>query len=379
MDLLLQALTLVSVLAPNALEVSSGSPRNNIISVPTVSFSNGDAWTMGAMTNCTFTMTVAWERILSCSFQSDSLIEWNVPAGCGSACNYTIKYAAPALQCSDIGQDKILHNGYGSSCPSNPSAILQSTNSTIDTAVYNATTSTIIDSMWNFTMAWRTYHDSPENITVAGVQCSFYNSTHDIIWGCLNGSIPVAGLSTCASYMVIMGWLCNQLDGAIEFMSVGDQQWFSETKVLTSNLFLMNETAWTFSPNPSNMSCALEEVMMNMTVALMSSEREMMLVEASVAQDRLVWVYQYSRLWIPYGVTLVCMAMCGVAGLACMVKNKDVGDLGFSAIAKATRNKDLDNIFGGGTDEDVNEDALLQYGLQRKDGQGHFRVFELTM
>ncbi|KAK0433075.1 hypothetical protein EV421DRAFT_1910370 [Armillaria borealis] len=300
MALLLQALTLVSILTPNALEVSSGSPRNNNISVPTVSFSNGDAWTMGVMTNCTFTTTVAWEQILSCSFQSDSLIEWNAPAGCGSACNYTIEYAALALQCSDIGQDKILHDGYGSSHPSNPSAILRSTNSSLDTAVYNATTSTIVNSMWNFTMAWHTYHNSPENITVAGVWCSFYNSTQravvsfinntvlispsvisyndlfsicDVIWGCLNGSIPVAGLSTHMSYMVIMGWLCDQLDGAIEFMSVGDQQWFSETKVLTSNLFSMNETAQTFSPNPSNMSHALEEVIVNAMIALMSSER----------------------------------------------------------------------------------------------------------
>ncbi len=405
MALLLQSLTLVSILAPNALEVGSGSPRNEIISVPTVSFGNGDAWTTGSMTNCTFTMTVTWERILSRSFLSDSLIGWNAPAGCGSACNYTIEYAAPALQCSEIGQDEILDDGDGSSGPSNPSAILRSTNSTVDTAVYNATTSAI-DNVWNFTMAWRTYHDSAENITVAGVRCSLHNSTQravvsfinntalispsvisyndlfstsDLIWGCQNGSIPVAGLSTRASYIAIMEWLFDQLDGAIEFLSVGDKQWFSETKVLTGTLFSMNESARTFSPNPSNMSRALEDVLVNATIALISSEREMTLVEASVAHDQLVWVYQYPRLWIPYAVALVCTAVCGVAGFACMVKNEDVRDLGFSAIAKATRNEALDNVFGAGTDKDVNEDVLLQYRLQRKDGRGRFRVFELAM
>ncbi len=175
MALLLQALTLISILAPNTLEVGSGSPRNEIISILTVSFGNGDAWTTGSMTNCTFTMTITWERFLSCSFQSDSLIGWNVPAGCGSACNYTIEYAAPALQSSDISQDKILDDSDGSSGHSNPSAILQSTNNTIDTAVYN-TTIPPIDFTWNFTMAWCTYPDSQENITVAGVRCSLWQS-----------------------------------------------------------------------------------------------------------------------------------------------------------------------------------------------------------
>ncbi len=85
--------------------------------------------------------------------------------------------------------------------------------------------------------------------------------------------------------------------------------------------------------------------MLNTTIAFISSEGEMTLVEASVAQDQLVWVYQSPRLWIPYGVTLVCTAVCGAAGLVCMVKNNDVRDLGFSAITKATRNEDLDDIF----------------------------------
>ncbi|KAK0436790.1 uncharacterized protein EV420DRAFT_1487406, partial [Desarmillaria tabescens] len=129
----IQALTLVSILAPNALEVRSASPRNDIISVPTISFDNRDGWT---------TVTVAWERVLSRSFQSDTLIGWNAPAGCGSACNYTIEYAAPALRCFDISQEEILDDGDGSSGPSNPSAVLQSKYNTTDTAVYNATSQT---------------------------------------------------------------------------------------------------------------------------------------------------------------------------------------------------------------------------------------------
>ncbi|PBK91986.1 hypothetical protein ARMGADRAFT_1166138 [Armillaria gallica] len=404
--ILVQALTLVSILAPNALEVGSASPTTDIISVPTISFANGDGWTTGSMTTCTYTVTVAWERVLSRSFQSDTLIVWNAPAGCGSACNYTIEYAAPALQCSDIGQDDILDDG-DSSGPSNPSAILRSMNGTTETAVYNATSQTD-DSGWNFTMAWRTYNSPHEDIAVAGVQCGLYNATQRAVVSFVNntaiispsvisyndpfsisdhnsdcaaienGSTPAAGLSSRASYTVIMGWLCDQLDGQIAFTSVGDKQWFSETKVLTSNLFSMNETARTFSPNPPDMRRALEETLINATIALISSEGDTAMVEASVARDQLVWVYHSLRLWIPYAAALVCTAVCGVAGLTCIVKNKEVGDLGFSAIARATRNDDLDDVFGAGADEDANDDAVLQYGLQRKNGQGRFRVFELA-
>ncbi|KAK0482790.1 hypothetical protein IW261DRAFT_1679577 [Armillaria novae-zelandiae] len=407
MAMLVQALALVSILAPNALEVGSASPTTDIISVATISFANGNGWTTGSMTTCTYTVTTAWERVLSRSFQSDTLIGWTAPAGCGSACNYTIEYAAPALQCSDIGQDEILDDGDGSSGLSNPSAILQSMNGTTETIVYNAT-SVISESGWNFTMVWRTYHGPSEDIAAAGVQCALYNTTQRAVVTFVNntaiispriisfndpfsisdhnsdcaaiekGSNPPAGLSSRASYIVIMGWLCSQLNGQIAFTSVGDKQWFSQTNVLTSNLFSMNETARTFSPNPPDMRRALEETLVNATIALISSEGDMAMVEASVARDRLVWVYHALRLWIPYAVALGCTAVCGAAGLTCIVKNKEVGDLDFSAIARATRNEDLDDVFGADADEDANKDAVLQYGLQRKDERGRFRVFELV-
>ncbi|KAK0220708.1 hypothetical protein IW262DRAFT_1494690 [Armillaria fumosa] len=408
MAILVQALTVVSILAPNALEVGSASPTTDIISVPTISFANGDGWTTGSMTICTYAVTVAWERVLSRSFQSNTLIGWDAPAGCGSACNYTIEYAAPALQCSNIGQDEILDDGDGSSGPSNPSAILRSVNITAETIVYNSTSAIIGHSGWNFTMAWRTYHGPNEDIVVAGVQCAIYNATQRAVVSFVNntaiispsvisfndpfsisdhnsdcaaiesGGTPPAGLSSRATYTVIMSWLCNQLYGYIGFTSVGDSRWFSETNVLTSNLFSMNETAQTFSPNHPDMRRALEETLINATIALISSEGDTTMVEASVARDQLVWVYHSLRLWIPYVVALVCTAMCGAAGLTCIVKNEEVGDLGFSAIARAIRNEDLDDVFGAGADEDVEEDAVLKYGLQSKDGRGRFRVFELA-
>ncbi|KAK0457199.1 uncharacterized protein EV420DRAFT_512846 [Desarmillaria tabescens] len=359
------------------------------------------------MTTCTYTVTIAWERVLSRSFQSDTLIGWNAPGGCGSACNYTIEYVAPALQCSDISQDEILDDGDGSSGPSNPSAVLQSKYNTTDTPVYNASSQIDVNG-WNLTIAWRTYHDSKGGI-VEGVSCSLYNTTQQAIVSFINNTAtispsvisydepfssshqiidceasensatpPTSRLFAGASYIVMMDWLCDQLDGEILFLNVGDKQWSSESKVLTSNLFSMNETAQTFSPNVPNMARALEEILVNATIALISSREDTMMAEASVAQNQLVWVYHWQRLWIVYAVALVCTAACGVAGLACMVKNKEIGDLSFTAIARATRNEDLDCVFGAGADKDEMDDAILQYGLEKKDGLGRFRVFQLA-
>ncbi|KAK0203290.1 hypothetical protein DFS33DRAFT_977932 [Desarmillaria ectypa] len=173
-----------------------------------------------------------------------------------------------------------------------------------------------------------------------------------------------------------MRCLCDQLDGQISFLSVRDKQWFSETNLLTSNMLSMNEIIQTFSRNPANMICAPEEILVNTTIAIISWDTTM--VEASVSWDQLVWVYRYHRLWIVYAIALVCTAACGAAGFVCMMKNEEVGDLRFSAIARATRNAYFYCVFRAETDNDAKDKEIFQYQLERKDGPGRFRIFQLA-
>ncbi len=58
-----------------------------------------------------------------------------------------------------------------------------------------------------------------------------------------------------------------------------------------------------------------------------------------MAREQIRWVYHDLRLRIPYTVALACTGMYGVP---CMIKNKEVRELCFWAIAGAARNKDLD-------------------------------------
>ncbi|KAK0184142.1 hypothetical protein F5146DRAFT_1145785 [Armillaria mellea] len=92
-----QAFALVSILAPNSLEVGSTSPQNTTISVPTVLFDRPmDDF------SCSFVLSADSETVLSRALQSETLIGWNPPAGCRTACNYMIRYSAPALRCTEL-------------------------------------------------------------------------------------------------------------------------------------------------------------------------------------------------------------------------------------------------------------------------------------
>ncbi|SJL15170.1 uncharacterized protein ARMOST_18656 [Armillaria ostoyae] len=74
---LLQAFALVSILAPNSLEVGSASPQNTTISVPTVYFSETNL----SEVQCDPYPSAAWQKVLGQALQSDTLLSWNAPAG----------------------------------------------------------------------------------------------------------------------------------------------------------------------------------------------------------------------------------------------------------------------------------------------------------
>ena len=144
------------------------------------------------------------------------------------------------------------------------------------------------------------------------------------------------------------------------------------------NLFVLNETAATFSPRSEDIKTALEQILVNSTVALISSSPETTTVNASVAQNQLVWVYDARRLWVTYIIALTSALFCGAIGLVCMMKNGEIRDLSFSDIAEATRNAELDNVFKEGSDEEAKKLSVLQYGVQSSDGRKDSRVFGLV-
>ncbi|KAK0431402.1 hypothetical protein EV421DRAFT_1927773 [Armillaria borealis] len=393
-----QAFVLVSILAPNSLEVGSASPKNTTISVPTTLFNkliNGF--------NCTMNPSADSEKVLGLALQSEKLMGWNAPAGCGTACNYTIQYTAPALRCTELDMDEL-------------NTMLPS--SDLSTAVYNVTFTTVYNATFQpfiepMSIAWRTY-DTNGKSTVAGTRCSLWNTTQKSVvsfvnnTGMISPSIisynsPVntdlqAMFDMCLdpressnatsvslyTYAVVGNWLFGQLNGALicvthyglgtfsnGTLATCDPSPDSSFNLATNNLFSLNETAGTFTPNSKNVSTALEQILVNLTVALVTHWGQTTMVDASVAQDQLVWVYHVQRLWIIYATALAVTAACGVVGLACILKNGEDSDLSFWEIVRATRNSELDAVVEGEKRRDTGKDTTLQYAVQGKDSDAN--------
>ncbi|KAK0241022.1 hypothetical protein EDD85DRAFT_764124 [Armillaria nabsnona] len=379
---LLQAFALVSILAPNSLEVSSASPKSTMISVPTVYFSK----TNPSDFQCNpFPGSTALGMALSQAFQSDRLLGWKAPAGCGTACNYTIQYPAPALRCTGLDTDEV-----DTMVPSDDDL----------TTLYNATYN--IDStpfsVTNMTMAWRTY-DANGKLTIGGARCSLYNTTQQSVvsfvnnFGTISPSIisyndPInsgAGIGCNStslqdevpdplliSYAIIETWLYNQLAGSI--MIVGgstpsESAITTDTSVFHTTLFSLNETARTLTPKSKSLGHALEQILVNATVALITSLGQTTTVNALVPQ--LVWAYHGQSLWIIYATALVVTAVCRAVGLACMLEDGEENSLDFWDIVRATRSSELDAIVDGDKRGDAGKDTMLQYAVQGKDSDAN--------
>ncbi len=256
--------------------------------------------------------------------------------------------------------------------------------------VYNATyTGT------NMSMAWHMYGDNGQS-TATGALCSLYNTTQQSVISFVNNnrtispsiisrglakyySVPVSNTSCISlqdsdvsshNYAYIVTWLYDQLNGTLLHIprdnSVPVFTWIPVTNfnLISNNLFSLNETAGTFTPNSDNVISALEQILVNATVALIASLGHKTMVEASVVQDQLVWVYHIERLWIIYSTVLAVTAAYGAVGLACMLKNREESDLRFWDIFRAMRNSELDIVVDGEKHEDTEENAMLQYAAQ---------------
>ncbi len=347
---------------------------------------------------CGIEPTALWQKVMAHALQSDTLIGWNAPAGCGTACNYTIQYPAPALRCTELDVDEV-----------NTMLPILDTSNRI---VYNA-----MDTYPGFTgpmsMSWRTY-DAGGKSSNAGTRCWLYNTTQQSVVSFINNTAmispsiisydslvntdPLTVLAACPvpgsnnsslpfyTYKVVELWLFRQLEGSIKRVAAPDdllppQEWLQSTgfTLVSSNLFSLNETAGTFTPKSENVSSALEQILVNVTVALIAFMDHTIAVNASVTQDQLVWVYHVQGLWIVYVTALVVTATCGAIALACMLKDGEDSDLTFWDIVRVTRNAELDAVIEGEKRGDTGKDTMLQYTVQREDsGANASGVFVLA-
>lgn len=264
-------------------------------------------------------------------------------------------------------------------------------------------------------MAWRTQDDALStdafsNATVSGARCSLYNTTQRAVVSFLNSTATIRpniisyneafkdfsiGESGCdmlssdnvnttllayyANYYAIAGWLFPQLAGGIIFYAEGILAGPNVTTgIATSDIFFLNEFTGQFSPRTPDVRRSLEQLLVNLTVALIASSMNTTEVSASVEQDKLVWEYDAQRLWIIYGTALAFTVVSGAIGLACILKDGDDESSSFMDILRATRNPELDELYGEDMDSATRAKSVLQYNVPRAYGSNIFGIFRLT-
>ncbi len=352
-----------------------------MISVPTVYFSKINP---SEFQCSTFPGSTTLGMALSQAFQSDRPLGWKAPAGCGSACNYTIQYPAPALRCTELDTDEA-----DTMVPSDDDS------TTLYNATYDINSTPFLAT--NMTIASRTY-DANGKLTIDGARCWLYNTTQQSVVSFVNnvGTIspsiisyndspikfPGAGIGCNStslqdevpdplliSYATIETWLYSQLAGSIMIVGGSTPSFTTDTSVFHTTLFSLNETARTLTPKSKNIGHALEQILVNATVALITSSGQTTMVNALV--PRLVWVYHGQRLWIVYATALAVTAVCRAVGLACMLKDGEESSLDFWDIVRATRSSELDAIVDGEKRGDAGKDTMLQYAVRGKDSDAN--------
>ncbi|KAG7439750.1 uncharacterized protein BT62DRAFT_1036690 [Guyanagaster necrorhizus] len=133
---------------------------------------------------------------------------------------------------------------------------------------------------------------------------------------------------------------------------------------MSSNVFSVNETARTFTRNNDNVVSALEQIPVNVTIALITAMSDATVANASVVQDQLIWVYHSQRLWIIYGTSLALTAACCAIRSPSILQDRQDSDLAFWDIVRETRN--LDAVVEEEKSGKTRGDTLLQYAVQGK-------------
>lgn len=382
----IQALALITILAPNALTIV---PKGNVyhtLEVPTLDFSAGPVESIDGMgrrlANESLPTSLKWNRIVQKSAISGRVPTWPSPKGCGSSCNYNFTYVAPALKCLDQPFSR---------------------NYTLDFLVplYNATIEFFSQQYYyerhggvisphpnpGVAIEWLKADGMGVNLIGSRIECTFHNATYqaDVTygngtqitranvtdWGILlndtwydyyldhhtntNVAYSLApdvnyGLNAAAAFNALGKVLNGTLTGTHEvngytsnLPSVYNNR-NHEMQIMNTGLFQdpIWEAYWTFDKAVPHLATALTDLFTNVTLGFVAEVEHTTTVEAVTIDDRNIWSYQPRTLWLIYGNAFLTSFLFCLYGLWCIHQNGEAVDQKFSFFVLTTRNPQLD-------------------------------------
>ena len=113
--IIIQAFSLISVFAPNALSIMPAQPTSSVLSVPYLALDKiaivDSSMTLGAIGReapLTYVSpSTRFKSLVQYVLSKGIILPWSRPLGCGIACGYNMTYNGPAMRCRDIAASSI--------------------------------------------------------------------------------------------------------------------------------------------------------------------------------------------------------------------------------------------------------------------------------
>jgi hypothetical protein len=377
-SVLIQALVLVSILAPSALggRPSEQAPRD--MEVPIFSLSSQSQFTTESyISNSHYRVVIASlnlstlgdERINSVLLNLPELT-WAIPQGCGLKCTFYFEYSAPGLECRDIvpvgpldPTNPVIYRANSSVYPLNLTEPPSPQN--IDAPYDLSINYTEMTNVWSYVTL---PHPAPFS-REAGTYCRFYQATYNASFELYsNSSTQQASTSiishggylsqgkTAAATPVYGNWeglaswaICYAFARAfLGGSGIYEAKDIPKANPVLASVFSMNASTGSFELAVSNLSQTLMDLFSNLTLGLISTRggKDMIIANGTTWDGSTVWIYTTWILWAAYLPALILAVAVALCGLYTIHESGIAMDDKFSSFLLATQNVKVHELCG---------------------------------
>jgi hypothetical protein len=382
-----QILEVVTIMAPQSLKVAPGLLYTEQANATSLNFTQGPMTAANIFSGGYTGPSSAWLRTVQKAMMTPAPVSLPSPPNCATGCSYNITYKAPALQCTDLpASDLTPHTASGpQTLYSGSSSLWPTMNATgTDTGIlvpYFTSNASDHDSAYTLRIEWSGLafdSSSPSSATPdspLGVECNFVEADYSaFIW--FNGTIQYFDPQIVSIGQTLVGQLANGHNcsvtpdasqpcwvnginfrataeafsrlilGTIIYNGSGSLQVTSGTPDLlplfdTNTTLVGQTTSWSFNRTVPDMSSALQDMLCNVTVALIGARNDVANVTVTYEAGGIAWAFDEWLIYAIYGPTLAVFGMFSIYGLWC-VWNDGAVDNSFSNFLVATRGESID-------------------------------------
>jgi hypothetical protein len=387
-SVLIQALVLVSILAPSALTVAPSQQVSRNIEVSIFNLTSQARFAdagfivqsdyLSVFSVASPNLSALGDKTINSVMLNLPELIWAIPQGCGLKCAFYFKYNAPGLECHDIifSDDRdlpYLHAGDN----------IYETNTNLY-APWNTTASSnqqiALDAPYdlsiNYTGVTNAFLPNMTFAPRAGTYCRFYKATYNASFELDSNSgtrrastsiinhgdylSPEKTAAGATSFNDLQEWvaswaICYAFTQAFSAnYTINSAEYLTRAQPLLASIFSINITASTYSFDltVSNLSQTLVNLFSNLTLGLISTRggQDPVIANATIWDGSSVWNYTPGILLIAYLPTVILANAVALYGLCTIHSSGIAMDDKFSSFLLATQNEKLYEMCGEAAD-----------------------------